>query len=380
MSKNKSGPKRKFPLEVLENLFEQHEKDIVIDDKVLRPADKFWIEFKKKFNISSTEKFIYTDAIKWLQKRKCEEKESDEVVHGKIRDFDDILEEEISVSPDISDAYEPESSDQSIDCAKTDIQFSIKLTNKLWKLIEPVSSLYHRRTDETHKSGVREYLVLKPGFWSNVFVDKIAEHPKNIICDWSFKRAKVSSDGKYYVLINANCINCQAKLFAVLKTKPIENEDVTFTCIIKGFNEVRHKEGNKKVKVSGSQAQSLATSSKSAIVLHRQMSVKSGKMFELPKGRVPSSNAIRNLQSRNRAKEKLSPDMFKSLLYLQASKKYCQTIHMIGLLPFYVIFGSNNQFRLYNMYEKRNPLTKISCDATGSVVRKIGMYSYFTEN
>lgn len=97
-------------------------------------------------------------------------------------------------------------------------------------------------------------------------------------------------------------------------------------------------------------------------------------MFQQPKGRTPSANAIRNLQSRNRAKELHSPDIFKSLLCLQASKKYVKTIHMIGMSPFFIIFGSCNQFRLYNMYEKTNPLSKISCDATGSLVRKMGMH------
>lgn len=236
---------------------------------------------------------------------------------------------------------EIESSDENIiSASKSDIQFLIKLTHNTWTLIQPIPRSYHRRADKTHKSGVREYLVLKSGFWSNVFVDKIAEHRKNIICNWSFKNSRVSNSGKYYIMINAACINCQAKLFAFLKTIPNENEEVVFTCIVKGFDETRHVEGNKKVKVSGSQVRSLATSSESAIVLHRQLCAKSDEMFQQPKGRTPSANAIRNIQSRNRAKELLSPDIFKSLLYLQASKKYIKTIHMFGMSPFFVIFGS----------------------------------------
>lgn len=369
MSK-KRGPTRKFPLEELTKLFQQYEEDIFVDGKVLRPTDSFWKEFKKQYKINASEKAIYTDAIKWFKKLECEENE-DDLFRGRINDFYDILENETQISSNES-SYK--SSDEIFSCTKSDIQFVIKISHNMWKLMEPESRAYHRRADKTHKSGVRECLVLKPGFWSNVFVDKIAEHPKNIICELSFKRARVVSDGKYYVMINADCIICRSKFFAVLKTKPIEDEEVTFTCVIKGFNEAPHKESNKKVKVTGSMARNLATSTKPAIVLQRQLSAKSGEMFQQPKGRVPSSNAIRLLQSRNRAKERLSSDTFKSLLYLQASKKYVNTIHMIGLSPFFVIFGSNNQLRLYKMYEKKNPLTKISCDATGSLVRKIGMH------
>lgn len=268
MSK-KSGPARKFPLEQLTKLFEQYEEDIVNAGKILRPTDPFWKEFKKQYKINSTEKAIYTDAIKWFKKSECENKEEDDLV----RDFDDILENETQVS---SNGSSYESSDESFSCVKSDIQFSIKLTYNMWKLIKPESRSYHRRADKTHKSGVREFLVMKPGFWSNVFVDKIAEHPKNIICEWSFKRARVASNGKYYVMINADCIICRSKLFAILKTKPIEDEEVTFTCVVKGFNKTCHEESNKKVRVTGSMAQNLATSKKPAIVLHRELSAKSG--------------------------------------------------------------------------------------------------------
>lgn len=229
---------------------------------------------------------------------------------------------------------------------------------------------------------MRVYSVLKPGVWSSVITEQIAEHPKNTICDWSFKRGRVSPSGKYYILISASCRNCESQLFAYLKTKPNENEEVKFTCIVRDFNEKSHDEKTreetaKRVRVSGLQAQILAASKTPAIALHRKLAAKSGKMFQQPKGRVPSANAIRKLQSRQRAEQRLTPHTFTSLMYLQASKKYIETIHMIGISPFFVIFGSNNQFLLYKMYEKKNSPTKISCDATGSIIRKISMHMFF---
>lgn len=370
--KKKSGPKRVFPLDQLIKYFEENEADIVLaPGKILPPSDKFWMRLKNKYKINKTEKSIYTDALKWH--KKCESEKNEEIPTEKIDDFDDLLEDEIEFNSADSSEYESETSDDSSGCAKSDIQFSMKITYNTWKLILPTSRSYHRKADKTHKGGVRKYLVLKPGFWSNVFAEKIAQHPKNIICDWAFKKARVSGDSKHYVVITASCINCKSKLCAVLEKKPQENEEVKFTCVVKNFNEKRHEESTKKVKVSGSQAKSLAVSKKPAIVLHRNLAAKSGEMFKQAKGRVPTANAIRNLQSRHRAKEKLSPEIFTSLLYLQTSKKYVDTIHSIGMSPFFVIYGSNNQFRLYNMYIRKNKLTRMSCDATGSVVKKIGM-------
>lgn len=366
MSKKKTGRKRNFSLDKLHKLFVQHEEDFLLEDgKVLCASDPFWSKFKKEYSIPGTEKNIYVDAWKWNKQREstggC----------GKS-DFEDTFEDEIGLNSSGSRSF----TDDSILRAESDIKFTIKLTKSLWKLIEPVPRSYHRRASKKNKHGVRVYSVLKPGVWSSVIVDQIANHPKNIICDWSFKSARVSNSGKYYVFIRATCVNCQAQLYAYLKTKPDENEEVKFTCVIKGFNENDHVGTTKKVRVSGLQAETLATSKKTAVSLHRKMAAKSGEMFQQPKGRVPSANAIRKLQSRQRQSEQgLSPDIFTSLLYLQASKKYIDTVHMIGISPFFVIFGSNNQFRLYKMYEKRNRLTKISCDATGGVVRKISMYN-----
>lgn len=268
MSKKKTGPTKQFPLEELEHLFEQHKDEIILDDdRILRPGEPFWEKLKPLNKIGSSAKSIHTDAKRWQQKIRDSEKK-DRNYRKQSNDFDDLLEEESSDN-------EVESSDESIISAtKNDIQFFIKLSHNIWKLIEPIPCSCHRLADKTHSSSVRKYLVLRPGMWSSVFMEKIAEHRKNIICDWSFKNSRVSNNGKYYVTINANCINCESKLFAFLKTKPNESEEVVFTCTIKGFDETRHNERSKKVKVYGSQAQSLATSKQPAIVLHRQLSAK----------------------------------------------------------------------------------------------------------
>lgn len=377
---SKPGPKRSYPLEKLIDLFEKYEEHIVLDGgKILRPNDDFWKKFKKINQIKKmSEKSIYSDALRWVQNREVKENvEASENYEHVNNSSGSDSESEIS-----NDSYAreiSEASDDSIKCEKGDIKFKVKLTPNVWKLIQPVSRSYQREADETHNSGVRNYLVLNPGFWTSVFVDKIAEHSKNIICDLAFKNSHVRLDGKYYITIYANCVTCQSTLVGYLEKEPSENEDVEFTCILKNFNKIRHSESKKNVRVTGSQAKELANSRETAIALHRKISAKSGEMFKLPKGRTPSANAIRLLQSRNRAKDRLSSDIFTALLYLKESQKYGGTIKMIGLSPFYTIYGSENQLRLYNMFAKKCATTKISCDATGSVVRKISKLFLFNK-
>lgn len=194
MSK-KPGPKKVFPIEKLTKLFETHEEDIILDDgKVLPSTDPFWKEFKKKYDIKATPKNLYTDAWKWNKKRVINENgKSDKSDKSDSSEFENTFENEMSINSSKS------FTDESIKSAKSDKRFSIKLTSELWKLIEPVPRSYHRRANSKSKRGNRVKSVLKPGVWSSVIVEQIADHPNDIICDWSFKYARVASSGKYYV-------------------------------------------------------------------------------------------------------------------------------------------------------------------------------------
>lgn len=323
---------------------------------------------KRQYKISKSEKALYNDCWRWNKNRQYR-KDSSLDISGDSEIFEEELNSSLNeLSLNDSDCENVEKKND-----KPKIAFSIKLSSDSWKTIQPVPKEYERTADQMHaKKGKRVYFVLQPGVWTGLLADKIAEHPKTIVCDWAFKRAKVSACGKHYISILAKCVTCDSTLIGSLNDKPKENENVVFKFAVIGFDETKHQQTKKNVKVTGSQAQSLATSTKSAVVLHRKISAKAGGMFETSRGRVPSAHAIRNLKYRERQKNKLSSDVFKSLFYLQNSPQYANTIHSIGYSPFYIIYGSPKQFALYNMYLKRNKMSKVSCDATGGLVRKIG--------
>lgn len=83
-----AGRKRAFPQKLLEDLFHRYESEIVREDgHVLRPKDKFWSKMKRQHNIPSSEKSIYTSALRWhkLKSKKIEGK------HIVGNDCDDIF-------------------------------------------------------------------------------------------------------------------------------------------------------------------------------------------------------------------------------------------------------------------------------------------------
>lgn len=99
---------------------------------------------------------------------------------------------------------------------------------------------------------------------------------------------------------------------------------------------------------------------------------KSASMFKEPLGRVVTANAIRCKRYRNKKKEKLSDCPYYALEYLKWSSKYMNTIHHIGMDPFMTFWTSPDQLKLYKIYKKKNRYTKLSGDASGGMVHKLG--------
>lgn len=174
--------------------------------------------------------------------------------------------------------------------------------------------------------------------------------------------------------MSAKCTTCGAILLGGIPKEPKkDDESVKIKLIVRGFNEELHLNMSRKnVRTGGSKANEIFTSDKKASVLKRDLiRESSAEMFQPDTGRVLSENAIRAGQSRQRQQNKLSSDAVKSLEFLKASNAFGAMIHWLGADPFFVIYGSPNQFLLFNAYKKHNKSTKITCDATGSIVHKL---------
>lgn len=179
-------------------------------------------------------------------------------------------------------------------------------------------------------------------------------------------------NGHFYVIVSGSCINCGASITGFVKNKPQnECDSIKFSFSVKNFNEDLHKGELKTVKNSGEKANAVFTSSKSALNLHQQLSRKTS-MFENPKGRQFTLNAIRCGKFRKKESKKITTCPCTAILYLQAMNCFANTIHFDGMSPFVVIYISPNQIRLYNAYKKKNPYTRMTGDSSGGFAHKLG--------
>lgn len=353
----------------LEDLFKTHVDQFVSNGNVLPPTDKIWSVLRGKCSEKKTEKAIYTAALRWYKK-------TSEVPESQ-NDSGEISEKNVSFETSL------ETSDTTLDESNTSDNRSqrknakkikIKISPKVWRTIAPEENTSKRKRKGSHKTGVRKYITLAPGLWTNVFAHEISKHD-DIPCSWVFKRNKCYLSGKKYLVFEAKCNACSASLIGELKKKPEENEHVNIDIEIFDIDLESHTKEAKKVKLTSRAATKLYTQDKKATVIKRNLLKNTTQMFKEPTSRTMTANAIRCAQYRQRLTEKISQCPMTALSYLKASNLYMDCIQRIGLEPFYVFYCTPEQKKMFHAFNERNKCLRVACDATGGVVHKIGRYT-----
>lgn len=361
----KSGrPKQNATLD-LENFFIKHEEEFVIDGKILPPSHNYWTSFRVENKVKKTEKVIYTAALKWYTKLTKNNKQTD-----KDERLNNVsIETSFDVSTDTNFDSSKTSNDRSP--KKNAKNIKIKISPKVWRTIAPIELSYKRKSEVSRKTGVRKYFSLQPGVWTNVFAKEIAKHD-DIPCSWVFKKNKCYLSGDKFLEFEGKCNVCSAILIGLLKNKPEEDETVTIRIEIFDIDSNRHVKEGKKVKLTSKAAMKIYSQNKTATVIRRNILKESTQMFTAPKARTMSANAIRCGQYRQRKSQKISECPLTALNYLKSSNLYMNCIQRIGWDPFFVFYCTPEQTKLFNEFKKRNKDLKVSCDATGGVVHKLG--------
>ncbi|XP_055306691.1 uncharacterized protein LOC129570987 [Sitodiplosis mosellana] len=159
-----------------------------------------------------------------------------------------------------------------------------------------------------------------------------------------------------------------------MEKKPApEAVTVRFDFEVVNIDELLHEQHKpqKNVRIVGEVSRSLCAGQGPATHISRSLlNAATEDLFEMPAERIPSANAIRCAKYRAKKKEELDDCPIAALRVLKRSY-YTKWIRGIGDDPFYCMYGNTDQIILYKVYKKKNALTSISCDATGSVVRKI---------
>jgi len=117
--------------------------------------------------------------------------------------------EEVCVSSDIEksqeskdEEFEPE--DKTIVDHPTS-GFKIFIPREKWKIIHPQERIYNRK-DIQRQNQRRQYMVLKPGIWADVFNSLVWESVK-WPCSWSFKGNSIynTDEAIVWLVIRASC-------------------------------------------------------------------------------------------------------------------------------------------------------------------------------
>lgn len=360
------GRPQSVDLQDLHNLFESYRAQIVTpENKIIGKNEKIWNNIKQQCTQKRSTQAIFIAANRWWKAVKKDDSMSSENNEPNIS---------IETSRELNESF---SSNEDNSAARSiETTFSIWIAAKIWLNIRPVECEYKRKPDALHKTGVRKYISLKPGLWTNVIAEKISEKREDLPCSWNFKRNKCYESGNKYVQIDGSCAVCKAVLVAVIAEKPNDDQDVKINVTIIGINERRHKNAikskNKNMVVRGRFTQGTFPKNTRASTIRREMIRKSARMFKKPTSRILSGNAIRCRLYRERQKEKFSANPFESITYLQESTKHYNTVRRTGWKPFFLFFVSPEQEKLYKVYKKRNiENCKVSCDATGGLVRKL---------
>lgn len=358
-----SGRREDHTTKILDSLFRQYEEQIIENDKVAVPKNGIWSFIRTKHSIKKTDKAIYNAAKRWKSKR--------EQPVASDNEFENDISMETSMERSIETSTEEFSSPKvPKDKGK---KFVMQFSSKQWNTIKPVEVSYARKRGASQASGVRKYKCLQPGLWTEVFSKEIAKR-NDIPCAFVFKNNKCYSTGETFVKIQGKCSICSSVLAAVIKKEPMGDEPCKVNAKVHGINVSRHKNKTAKIKVTNKIAERLYTQKKPATTIRRNLLKKSSQMFQAPTGRIMSANAIRCGQYRQRRKQKINECPFTALTYLQSSNMYKNCIQRVNYDPFAAFYTTPDQIKLYQEYKKRNPITKVKCDATGGLVHKLGVY------
>lgn len=352
----------------LENLFKIHLSQFFSDGKLPTPKNEIWSVLRDKFSVKKTNKSIYTAASRWFQNL-SEDKENEN-----INDDENVKNVSIETSLDQSmdgDANTTNTSVEQSPKANNSKKISIQISQKVWRKIAPKAISYERKREGSHKAGVRKYVSLEPGLWTNIFANEIAKHG-TIPCSWVFKRNKCYLSGNKYLEFEGKCNMCSAILVGSLQKKPEEDEPVKIHIQIYNINFESHKTEAKKVKLTSKAAQKMYSKNKTATAIKRNILKESTQMFKAPTCRTMTANAIRCAQYRKRMNDKMSNCPITALSYLKSSNLFMNSIHHIGFDPFFVFYCTPEQQKLFHAFNRKNKLLKVSCDATGGLVHKIG--------
>ncbi|KAF0717390.1 jerky protein-like, partial [Aphis craccivora] len=301
---------------------------------------------------------------------------ADTLFPDKIRESEPCEDIMISETNDDQKNKSRSSSEISEDNDDTDktLNFNITLTHTEWDSLYDGTPQIYRRSDG--KIDCRSYCSLKPYNWTSVIHEHFFEQTK-LPCSMVYKHAKIYPNGQIFLNILGHCSTCKSIFMGILNSYPDENVRVIIRCTMTGqfknyrsYSKRRIIEEKKEDYINKLKTQNMA-----AAYIQRTEAKKVKDYGDNEPSHIPSLNALRLIKHKSLLKDHIHENPLISISLLKGTPPYNNIIREIGYDKFFMHFWTSAKINNYRNYLKTYSTPTISIDATGSVVKKINLFS-----
>jgi len=351
---------------IIDVLMKYKDRLIVDGQKIISKSNPIWATIAKELENQLTPISLYTFVS--CNKHQVRDKLTDRPSVSPYQPMD--VEHHIpDVSSIVSDSRNTTVNDSTInnsDMPVNNVDGILTFTITMAKSDFNAMIIYktYRRKDKSRPPSTRQYTILQPGTWQQVFTEKIWESAK-LSCGFNFKRHKLINSGESgYAYGTCKCgslikcvINNTNELLTEIKCKFIEGEK-------------EGRCGKRYLRQPIRQAVVKELEGKSVMKYRVEMAEKlmqNNDNIEPP--HLFNANVLRVAKHNIKEKSYFDKNPIKALEIMQLGPLK-NIIHNIGLNPFFVHYWSNYQLDVYRTYS----LDETACiyiDATGSIVKKI---------
>ena len=330
------------------------------DGRINPPSNPIWSTISKSFQNKISGKYLYV-LFKQNRYNICEKL-------GLITHNEETFENDESSFSD-SSTSENNSSEESneMPIVSKEEGFCLTLTPEEWIEICPKPASY--KSSERCK---RNYATLTPKVWTTIISKKFYD-ATHLPCRIIFKRAKVHPNSDIFIRIFGKCSTCKSCFKAVLNHQPNEFKQASFKCTYKGKFLMCQNTGKRPMtgETKKSAISAICEKNMSASAYRNEQAHMFMQFGEPEPVHLPTSNALRILKHREKKKKSEHENPIVSINIIMHDASYNGAIKALGYDPFYSIYWHPSQLHVYMAYCKKNIISKLSIDATGSLVKKI---------
>lgn len=246
--------------------------------------------------------------------------------------------------------------------------FNLSIPYDIYRTILPEKVVYKEKNKK------RVYQILKQNAWTDVVNDALIES-HHLPCNYIYKRVKVyrSSNSKHFISFEAKCKDesCGAYLNGWSDRRPKEGEPLLITILAIDTRGMERQHKTKRPLKGKKRTTIGLTLERDSANNWRRNHINN---IEYGKFSPPNLYSLSTLRKvKQESKDKRMDIKYKcpiqTLLEFKHNSSLSGSIHAIGIDPFFVHYWTNHQIAVYKDACKN--YTKLSIDATGSLVKKL---------